>query len=197
MKILAALSLIVFGILLTLFITLQVYQVPFIQNPSVEQWRQRIDSQLKQTFVTLRHPWINAVIFHNKDKYIWYPPRIQFAYNENSIIGYKVYGMVVSWDYEAKLLTLSSYLGKPLYVRFLPTSNGPIAILPKFDMFGYVTSSEVQAVQRINVPNWNTLFCSYDIVSVDAKSYMSFFQSSKEKPLIPTVITLSYRLCKQ
>jgi hypothetical protein len=197
MKILTALSLSIFSILLAFFITLQVYQVPFIQNARIDTWRQGVDSLLKRTYSTQRTRWVNDVIFRNKDKYTWYPPRIQLVYNENSIIRYKVYGMVTSWDSNTRLLTVSSYLGKPLYIRFSPTPAGPIAIIPKLDRYGQLTSLGVQTIEYFNVPNWNTLFCQHDIVAVNAKSYMQFFQSTREKPLVPTVITLTLRICDQ
>jgi hypothetical protein len=198
MKYITVLCIGIFLLLLSLFLSLEFYKGPFPQNSRVETWRKTIDVQLRATSMQKNTLWINSIVFHNQDKYTWYPPRVIVKTDKNGTAsGYAVYGMVTSWDPQARLLMLSSYTGKTLFVLFDPTPNGPIAIMNRFDRFGQVQGGEIQLVLDTSVPNWDTLFCSYDIVSVEAKTANVFNKTSREAPLVPTGIALVNRLCKQ
>lgn len=200
MRIITAICVGIFLLLAIVFTVLKVYQSQFPQDPTIEHWRNTADQELRSGFISGNSfiIWINRFIFHNQDKYAWYPPRILPVYNsDGTIYGYRAYGMVASWDPVGKLLTLNSYIGNTLFVRFDPKPGGSIAYMPKFDIFGQMQFGELPVIQNTYVPNWNTAFCQYDIVSVEAKTADAFSRTSEKLPLVPTVITLYNRLCKQ
>jgi hypothetical protein len=192
MKYFAALALGIFSLLFCFYLLFLMYKYPLVQHPIIEQARIAVDKRLFAgwTSVDPVYAWVHRYIFHNQDKYGFYPPRIIPQYTkQHTVDGYVVYAMVTNWNWQANLLTLSSYLGRQIYVRFEPTQKGPTAFLPQLDSTGNVIFEKTDVVDRI-VPNWITLFCPSDILSVEAPSYTVFLYSSTKSPVVPKTITL-------
>jgi hypothetical protein len=200
MRVITAICVGIFLLLAVAFAALKIYQNQFPQHTTIEHWRNTADQELWNGYMSGNSIvlWINRAVFHNQDKYAWYPPRIlPVYYTDGTIHGYQLYGMVTSWDPENKLLTLNSYIGKTLFVRFDPKPGGSVAYMPKFDAFGQMQFGDLPVIRSTDIPDWNTVFCRYDILSIEAKTADAFNRASEKSPLVPAVITLYNRLCKQ
>jgi hypothetical protein len=197
MKLLAAVSIGVFSLLLIFFMCLQAYKGPFLESPAMEVWRKTIDTKLRSASSRQYLQWIPNVLFHNQDKYVWHPPRILPVYENGKIVRYQVYGMVTSWNPVGKLLTLNSYIGRTIFVQFDPKpGKGPFVIVNLFDQFGQTINGSVPLVRSARDPEYNTLFCPHDIVAIEAATSNVFLRSSEGSPLVPSGIIVYNRLCK-
>jgi hypothetical protein len=194
----------IFSLILLLlpFILLEIYRGTFPTLTPIETWRISVDKQLEALYYK-RTPlalFVDQTVFHTLDNNFWEPPRVMPVYDkQQKKTGYKVYGMVRFWDANAKLLGLNSYLGKPMFVRFDPDSQKTLAIFLKMDGYGELSeeNSEFLFVDHTDIPQWSTLFCVGDVVSVEAKTANVFDRATRTQPLIPTLIVLARRLCKK
>lgn len=134
----------------------------------------------------------------NPDKYVDRPARIVPDRDaDGSYKGFVVYGLVTKWDPEGKVLSLDAYTGNKLFVRLDPDTDRSLIVIPKLDKLGVAVDSSMQVVTSASEPNWSTLFCYADIVSVHTTTADAITASSEEYPLIPKRVQLSHRLCEQ
>jgi len=194
------------GVFVILFFLLplvfwEIYRGPFPQQSSVEQWRKSVDKQLAPGFNqrTSFYALLDRVALHNLDKNFWEPPRILPVFNQLGYrVRYEVYGVVRFWDPGAKLLGINSYLGRQMFVRFDPTMNGSIGIFLPLNGYGqFVKPNTFLFVNSSDIPQWSTLFCVGDVVSIEVKDPGAFRVATQSQPLTPSVISLAQRLCKQ
>ncbi len=177
------------------------YRGYFSSELEPEKLRFRIDAAFENAY-RQNDPyaiWFNRVVFKNGDKFAWRPPRILATHIPTTyeVSGYEFYGVVTRWRPDVKLLHINTYIGKPLTVRFDPDSDRSIAIIPKLDAYGKIIGSNIlPVVQSMYVPDWNTLFCESDIVSIKVRSKFSIMFGRPDNPLIPVNIVLTQRLCQ-
>jgi hypothetical protein len=200
MKYLAALSVAIFLILFITYCVVQCYVLPISNNTSIETFRGHID-------ITLRNAWIRqdvlarglySTIFRNRDKLIFFPPRITPQYSvDRKIQGYISYGMVKTWDAGKKLLTLSSYTGGILYVRFDPDTYEQKAIFMGSGISGDIeTTKPVKIITNLSISNIGTLFCENDVFSIETATWRELFFSTPDHPVVPRELMLSFYLCQ-
>lgn len=195
---------ILFGIIVFITTVLvgfsMVYRFPILASQSLEKKRKTFDDWQNQLFIRRSAAMllINR-LYGNADKYVFRPPRVIPTYNsKKGIQGYLVYGMVTSWNPQSHVLNLSSYLGRPLAVRFDPDVDGSMAVMPQLDNYGVAQSiSERDFVETSRHQRYATLFCVGDIVSVETQHVQQFSYFSRGIPIVPRVIQLSFRLCEQ
>jgi len=200
MKYLAVFGSIIFLILLSVFGVIQCYTRPFPSTAGVENLRVRVDAVFRDAW---RHRDLGAVllyrtVFGNGDKNTFFSPRVRTVYDPSGDKqGYTAFGMVTAWDVGEKLLTLSSYAGGTLYVRFDPDVYGQKAILPALDAYGSVDILKpIGIITSLAIPNANTLFCVRDVVSITADTWQELFSTTPVHPAIPKEVVLSFRLCQ-
>jgi len=175
-----------------------VYRSPLLATIPIETSRKKIDELQNQAFIrrsslTL---FLNR-LYGNADKYVFRPPRILPTFDtDGTVQGYVMYGMVTRWDPQARLLTLSSYLGRPVSVRFDPDLDRSFAVVPRLDGYGVAQSvGESDFVQTSQDPRYTDLFCENDVVSVETPHKQQFSYVSRGTPIVPRSIQLSFRLC--
>ena len=157
-----------------------------------EMWKQAYDRQLPLAV------WFQQIVFHNKDKYVFRPPRILVNNDigESKEIFYELYGKVTFWDPDAKMVGVNSYIGKTFFVRLDPVVDGSYAIVPHLDRWGgMLDAGAVPVVSRASDASWQTLFCPSDIVSIVFSDKHALDTNSQTSPLVPKFISLSQRLC--
>jgi hypothetical protein len=200
MKVLTAILCAIFGILLLVYCALQCYIRPIPSTVRFENVRTHVDGVFWNAWVheNPRAQWLYSHVFPNSDKSVFFPPRITTEYDDRGrCLGYMSFGMVTTWDAAQKLLTLSSYFGGTLYVRFDPDAYGQTATLPVLDMHGSIdTSKGIQIVKTTSIPNEETLFCSGDVLSIETSTWQELFSTTPTRPVIPKTLMLSFRLCQ-
>ncbi len=191
------LGIIVFASLMVLGVSV-LYRSALVATQSVEAYRKKFDERQNQAFIA-RSSSMMALnrLYGNGDKYVFRPPRVVPSFKKDGTIqGYTIYGMVSTWNPQSHLLTLSSYLGRPVSVRFDPDLDGSMAVVPKLDNYGVADSiGERDFVSTIRDNRYTELFCVGDIVSIESPSPQQFSYSARGTPIVPRIIQLSFRLC--
>jgi hypothetical protein len=200
MKILAAAAIGVFGILCIIFGLLQLYILPVPSGIRYENIKLAVDRTL-QTGWNQREAWarfLYRTVLRNGDKIVFFPPRITGEYDfRGRSVGYIVYGAVTAWDAKEKILTVSSYTGKSMSVRFDPSAYTQTALLPVLDKYGsIVTSKAIRTITSLPTKNLDTLFCPQDVLAIKTRTYQELTSVSLARPLVPEQIVLSFRLCE-
>jgi hypothetical protein len=200
MKFLAAVCSCIFIILLGFYILLQAYIRPVPAGEPYDAIRVSVDCTIRSAWIQ-RAAWARLLfrtVFRNSDKIVFFPPRIIVRYDyKGRTIGYISYGRVVAWDWQQRLLTVSSYIGNVFSVRFDPSAYEQTAILAALDQYGGVVESKpVQMVRRLPVPNMETLFCPDDVLEITTRTYQELRSASPANPLVPSQLVLSFRLCQ-
>jgi hypothetical protein len=199
MKFAAAASIGIFCFLFCIFLLLEAYKTPLPENSRVEMWRYTTDRAL-QRGIEQKNPftfWLNRMVFRNSDKPVFRPPRIlRVSDTNNKTTGYQFFGVVSAWDPNTKLLTLNSYLGQPVVVRFDPTRDGSYAYFPVLDTRGVMDETKpLLFVGSTAHSAFPTLFCTGDIMSIETASWLRIMYSSQFYPVIPKLIMLSHHIC--
>lgn len=165
-----------------------------------EALRRRIDAILQKEYTegSFTAKLINAYVLGNRDKFVWRPSRIipSYDYTGTKFLGYMVSGVVTGWEPRRNLLTISSYIGRTLYVRFDPTNDRSVGVFPPLNAYGAVGTEKVFPVVTVTGDNWDKLFCTSDIVNVFFRKRGDLIWSHQYKPIIPTSIMLTQRVCK-
>jgi hypothetical protein len=200
MKILAAAAIGVFGILCIIFGLLQLYTLPIPSGLRYENIKLSIDRTL-QTGWNQRESlarFLYRTVLRNGDKIVFFPPRITGEYDfKGRPVGYVVYGAVTAWDAKERLLTVSSYTGRSMSVRFDPSSYTQTAILPALDKHGsIITSKAIRTITSLPIKNIDTLFCPQDVIAIKTRTYQEILSASATRPLVPEHIRLTFRLCE-
>lgn len=200
MKFLTAICSCVFIILLGFYILLQAYVRPVPAGEPYDTIRVAVGRTLRSAWIQ-RAAWARTVyrtVLRNSDKIVFFPPRIMARYDfKGETIGYISYGRVVAWDWQERLLTISSYTGNVISVRFDPTVYEQTATLAELGQYGgAVESKPVQMVRSLPVPNLETLFCPDDVLEMTTRTYQELGGASPASPLVPNQLVLSFRLCQ-
>lgn len=140
---------------------------------------------------------ISNVVFGNRDKYVWRPPRVVPVYDKvGAISGYDIFGIVTSWDPEARLLYISSYVRKSLTVKLDPEHDNSIAVIAPMDRQGAIPAlNAIQIVDSSTFPGWRELFCVGDTVAVQVRKHQELSKGSIDDPIVPMHVRLEHRLC--
>jgi hypothetical protein len=163
-----------------------------------EPYRVSVDRMLGEEFVKKSplYKTITDSVLRNTDAYIFRPARIVPNPDRyGKLDAYLVYGVLQSWEPEDKLVTLTSYAGGLLWVRFDPEQYGTFAVYPALDNYGVIQDMNMRFVSSSADPLWDTQFCAGDVLAVYADSPSAFRASSAFSPMIPARIELSFRLC--
>jgi len=171
----------------------------FDSSKSSELPRLKVDEVLKNASIkkNLLGIAINSFIFGNADKYVWRPPRVVPVYDQKGkITGYDIFGVVTSWDADARLLHIRSYTRKNLVVRMDPEFDDSIAVIAPMDRQGQISDLDsIVIVDTTSYPQWDSLFCVGDTVAVQVRTRTELQKGSLSYPVVPIHVRLEHRLC--
>lgn len=181
-------------------VCVHLYRTPGALQSPLEAKRVAFDTVSRKQFIAHNAPFIfiHRLLFGNRDKYMYLPPRVLPSRTISGALGYSVFGLVTSWNAETKLLEMSSYLNIPITIRFDPDTAKQMAFVPFLDTSGRVKEfGEHGIVTSSDNPKFATLFCQGDIVEIVTETAEALKQATRDKPIVPVELHLRQRLCSQ
>ena len=141
---------------------------------------------------------LHGLIFGNRDKYLYFPPRILPSSTFQGRQAFSVYALIKSWNPDTGIAEVSTYVNKPAQVYVNPDKEKVAAYMPQIDKTGRVIRfGPNDVVTSKDNPKYQSLFCEGDIVEVVTEFASQIQSGSTSNPIHPVEIHLRRRLCEQ